>query len=57
MAFREKLVGFELIGKGIARSDYEVLLEGEKIGFVTTGYLSPTLSKKRWIGIGRPEIN
>lgn len=40
-----KLVGFELIGRGIARSEYEVLLEGKKIGFVTTGYLSPTLGK------------
>ncbi|SFH89566.1 aminomethyltransferase [Tindallia magadiensis] len=40
-----KLVGFELLGKGIPRSEYDVLLEGEKIGFVTTGYLSPTLNK------------
>lgn len=40
-----KLVGFELIERGIARSDYDVLLNDEKIGFVTTGYLSPTLNK------------
>lgn len=40
-----KLVGFELVERGIARSDYEVLLNGTKIGFVTTGYLSPTLNK------------
>lgn len=40
-----KLVGFELIGRGIARSGYDVVLNDEKIGFVTTGYLSPTLNK------------
>ncbi|SDY78828.1 glycine cleavage system aminomethyltransferase GcvT [Tindallia californiensis] len=40
-----KLVGFEMLGKGIPRSEYDVLLEGEKIGFVTTGYVSPTLNK------------
>lgn len=40
-----KLVGFELIGRGIPRSGYDVMLKDEKIGVVTTGYLSPTLNK------------
>lgn len=40
-----KLVGFELLERGIARADYDVYLKGEKIGYVTTGYLSPTLQK------------
>ena len=40
-----KLVGFELVERGIARSDYKVFLNGKEIGFVTTGYLSPTLEK------------
>jgi aminomethyltransferase len=40
-----KLVGFELVERGIARAEYDVLLNGDKIGFVTTGYLSPTLNK------------
>ena len=48
-----KLVGFELTERGIARSDYEVLLDGKKIGFVTTGYLSPTLNKN----VGQALVN
>ncbi len=39
-------VGFELLGRGIPREGYEVYKDGEKIGHVTTGYLSPTLDKK-----------
>ena len=40
-----KIAGFEMIGKGIPRHDYEVYSGEEKIGFVTTGYLSPSLDK------------
>ncbi|WP_078597094.1 glycine cleavage system aminomethyltransferase GcvT [Evansella clarkii] len=40
-----KLVGLEMIDKGIPRTDYEVFKDGEKIGFVTTGTQSPTLKK------------
>ncbi|PYZ94329.1 glycine cleavage system protein T [Salipaludibacillus keqinensis] len=40
-----KLVGLEMIDKGIPRTDYEVFKEGDKIGFVTTGTQSPTLQK------------
>lgn len=37
-----KLVGIELIDKGIGRSGYEVLNENEEeIGYITTGYLLP----------------
>ncbi len=39
-----KLVGFEL-DKGIAREGSLVLKDNKEIGFVTTGYHSPTLSK------------
>jgi len=42
---KKKLVGFELIDRGIAREGYEVYKDGEKIGHVTTGYKSPTLGK------------
>lgn len=39
-------VGFELLGRGIARENYEVYNDAdEKIGYVTTGYRSPTLNK------------
>lgn len=44
-----KLVGFEVIDRGIPRHGYELMNEaGEKIGVVTSGTMSPT----RKIGIG-----
>lgn len=44
-----KLVGFELVDRGIPREHYGILnAEGEEIGHVTSGTMSPT----RKIGIG-----
>jgi aminomethyltransferase len=40
-----KLVGFEMVDRGIPRSHYDVRAEGKAIGFVTTGSFSPTLKK------------
>jgi aminomethyltransferase len=40
-----KLIGFEMTERGIPRHGYPVLSEGKEIGFVTTGYYSPTLGK------------
>lgn len=40
-----KSVGFELLEKNIARTGYEVYKDGTKIGYVTTGYLTPTTKK------------
>jgi len=42
---KRKLVGFEMIDRGIPREGYEVQKDGQRIGHVTTGYLSPTLKK------------
>jgi aminomethyltransferase len=42
---KRKSVGFEMKERGIPRHGYEVRASGEKIGVVTTGYLSPTLKK------------
>ena len=42
---KRKSVGFEMKERGIPRHGYEVTSQGEKIGVVTTGYLSPTLKK------------
>ena len=39
-----KLIGIAL-DKGIAREGAEVFKEGQKVGYVTTGYMSPTLNK------------
>ena len=44
-----KLVGFEMIDRGIPRHGYELVnAEGEKVGEVTSGTMSPI----RKIGIG-----
>ena len=40
-----KLVGFEMLDRGIPRSHYDVQVNGASIGFVTTGSYSPTLAK------------
>ncbi len=40
-----KLVGFEMVDRGIARQGYKVLKYGREIGEVTSGTLSPTLNK------------
>lgn len=42
---KRKISGFEMKDRGIPRHGYEVYADGEKIGFVTTGYFSPTLKK------------
>ena len=40
-----KLVGFEILEKRIARHGNEVLMNGQKVGFVTSGGFSPTMKK------------
>jgi glycine cleavage system T protein (aminomethyltransferase) len=42
---KRRLRGFEMIDRGIAREGCEVFADGKKVGFVTTGYYSPTLKK------------
>lgn len=51
---KRKIVGFEMEGPGIPRHGYEVLSDGKSIGFVTTGYSSPTLKKN--IGLAMVDI-
>ncbi len=52
---KRKIVAFEMIDNGIPRHEYEVLSGEEKVGYVTTGYASPTLGKK--IGLALVDIN
>lgn len=48
---KRKLVGFELVDKGIARGHYAIKTQdGTEIGMVTSGTMSPTLGKS--IGLG-----
>lgn len=42
---KRKLYGFEMIDRGIPRNEYEVMKDGKKIGYVTSGGLLPTLGK------------
>lgn len=47
----KKLVGFEMIDRGIPRHDYEIVdVDGNIIGRVTSGTQSPTLKKS--VGLG-----
>ncbi|HTB12702.1 MAG TPA: glycine cleavage system aminomethyltransferase GcvT [Bryobacteraceae bacterium] len=40
-----KLIGFEMVGRGIGRDGYEVHVEGVPAGWVTSGGPAPTLNK------------
>jgi len=52
-----KLVGFEMIDRGIPRHDYEIVNDqGENIGKVTSGTQSPSLQKAIGMGYVKPEF-
>lgn len=42
---KRKVVGFEMVERGVPRSHYEVAKDGKQIGFVTSGSFSPSLNK------------
>jgi glycine cleavage system T protein len=42
---RQKLVGIELIGRGVARAEYPVLVGDKQVGLITTGYILPDSTK------------
>jgi len=50
-----KLVGIEMIDRGIPRHGYPVFVGEEEIGFVTTGTQSPTLKKNIGLALLRTE--
>lgn len=52
----KKLIGFEIVGKGIARRDYKILKDGLIVGRVTSGTMSPSLKKPIGLGYVRPEL-
>lgn len=51
-----KLVGLEMVGRGIARAHYLLQKNGEEIGFVTSGSFSPTLNKNIALGLIRADL-
>jgi aminomethyltransferase len=42
---KRKLAGFEMIGRGIGRDGYEITIDGNPQGWVTSGGPSPTLNR------------
>lgn len=53
---RKRLVGFKMEGRGIARHGYPVLLDGERVGVVTSGTLSPTLGEAIGLALVEPGV-
>jgi aminomethyltransferase len=53
---RKKLVGFKVEGRGIARHDYPVAVEGETVGHVTSGTMSPTLNEAIGLALVAPDV-
>jgi len=49
-AHPRRLIGFEMIGRGIARADHEIIAGDEVVGRVTSG--APALSLGKSIGLG-----
>jgi glycine cleavage system T protein len=42
---KQKLVGIELVGRGVARAEYPVFVKDKQIGVITTGYILPDSTK------------
>jgi aminomethyltransferase len=51
-----KLIGFEMVERGIARQGYPILADGQQVGVVTTGMPSPTLGKNLGLGFVPPAL-
>jgi aminomethyltransferase len=52
---KRKLSGFELVDRGVARAHYPILVEGQVIGQVTSGTISPSLNNAIGLGYVRTE--
>ncbi len=57
VGIKRKLVGFEMIGRGIARHGYPVWSGGQKVGIVTSGTHAPTLGKALGLGYVPVELS
>ena len=53
---RKKLVGFKVEGRGIARHDHPVAVDGEAAGTVTSGTQSPTLGEAIGLALVVPGV-
>ena len=53
---RKKLVGFEMTDRGICRDGYNILVDGEVVGRVTSGTYAPYLKKSIGLGYVPPAL-
>ncbi|MCC6628156.1 MAG: glycine cleavage system aminomethyltransferase GcvT [Chloroflexi bacterium] len=51
-----KLVGFKMVGRGVPRADYPLVHDGEAVGHVTSGTMSPTLGEAIGLGLVRSDL-
>src|SRR5690625_545879 len=51
-----KIVGIEMIDRGIPRHEYAVFINDDEIGYITSGTQSPTLKKNIGLAIVREEF-
>jgi aminomethyltransferase len=42
---KRKIMGLEMVGRGVARAQYPIFAGEQQIGFITTGSYAPTLNK------------
>lgn len=54
---RRVLVEFEMVDKGIPRSHYDIAVNGENIGWVTSGAHAPTLGKSVGLALINSKFN
>ena len=52
-----RLIGFRMVGRGIARTGHELYSGGEKVGHVTSGSFSPTLDMAIGMGYVREDFS
>lgn len=48
---KRRVVGFEMIDRGVARAEYPVKVDGQQVGSVTTGSYAPSLDKNLGLAI------
>ena len=53
---KKKIVGFEMVDRGIPRKDYAIARDGQTVGYVTTGMFAPTLEKNIGLGFVPPNF-
>jgi aminomethyltransferase len=52
---KRRLVGLEMLDRGVARAHYHILVSGKVVGEVTSGTVSPSLNKGIGLGYVRTE--